>query len=413
MEDLFPILSGDDPQVTELESLCLQCRKNGITRLLLTKIPFYREVVVMSFHCEHCGWQNSELQPAASVQPTGIRFELLVRVKEDLNRQVVKTRDAVVTLPEIELEIPARTQEGCITTVEGVLQRVVRGLENTDYPESRDKLTEFVSALKKLQELEKPFRLVLDDPSGNSFVENPQAPGADPSMKVRRYERTAEQDLSLGILSESNDDGLRDDVFGFTTNCSECQAPCETRMKVTQVPHFKEVVIMATSCDRCGHRTNEVKSGAGIEPQGVQIELRVLEPADLARDLLKSETCTVHVPELELEAGAGVLSGRFTTVEGLLDSMRQQLAQENPFFQGDSATGSGRLRMGAVVEKLTQAAAGKLPVTLVLDDPCGNSYVQNLCAPEPDPALKVTQYERTFEQNELLGLNDMRTENYL
>ncbi|KAL3217412.1 hypothetical protein MRX96_032414 [Rhipicephalus microplus] len=314
MEDLFPILSGDDPQVTELESLCLQCRKNGITRLLLTKIPFYREVVVMSFHCEHCGWQNSELQPAASVQPTGIRFELLVRVKEDLNRQVVKTRDAVVTLPEIELEIPARTQEGCITTVEGVLQRVVRGLENTDYPESRDKLTEFVSALKKLQELEKPFRLVLDDPSGNSFVENPQAPGADPSMKVRRYERTAEQDLSLGILSESNDDGLRDDVLGFTTNCSECQAPCETRMKVTQ---------------------------------------------------------------------------------------------------GDSATGSGRLRMGAVVEKLTQAAAGKLPVTLVLDDPCGNSYVQNLCAPEPDPALKVTQYERTFEQNELLGLNDMRTENYL
>ncbi|XP_037518365.1 zinc finger protein ZPR1 [Rhipicephalus sanguineus] len=179
-----------------------------------------------------------------------------------------------------------------------------------------------------------------------------------------------------------------------------------------QVPHFKEVVIMATTCDRCGHRTNEVKSGAGIEAQGVRIELRVLEPADLARDLLKSETCTVHVPELELEAGAGLLSGRFTTVEGLLDSMRQQLAQENPFFQGDSATGSGRLRMGAVVDKLAQAAAGKLPVTLVLDDPCGNSYVQNLCAPEPDPALKVTRYERTFEQNELLGLNDMRTENY-
>ncbi|KAH7951733.1 hypothetical protein HPB52_011921 [Rhipicephalus sanguineus] len=84
----------------------------------------------------------------------------------------------------------------------------------------------------------------------------------------------------------------------------------------------------------------------------------------------------------------------------------------NHIVQGDSATGSGRLRMGAVVDKLAQAAAGKLPVTLVLDDPCGNSYVQNLCAPEPDPALKVTRYERTFEQNELLGLNDMRTENY-
>lgn len=236
---LFPALSGDDPQVIELESLCLQCRENGTTRMLLTKIPFYKEVVVMSFHCEHCGWQNSELQPAATVQPTGIRFELLVRTKQDLNRQVVKTRDAVVVVPDVELEIPARSQEGSVTTVEGVLQRVVLGLETSvaDRSEGRDKLSDFVSRLKKLQELEKPFRLILDDPSGNSFVENPQAPGADPSMTVRRYQRTAEQDSCLGIVaaSESSEQDLHDDVLGFATSCSECQAPCETRMKLTQV----------------------------------------------------------------------------------------------------------------------------------------------------------------------------------
>lgn len=416
---LFPPVSGDDPQVIELESLCLQCRNNGTTRLLLIKIPFYKEVVVMSFRCDHCGWQNNDLQPAATIQPTGVRFELQVRTKEDLNRQVVKTKDAVVTVPDVELEIPARTQEGSITTVEGLLQRAVAGLETSlsESPESdaRDKLSDFVARLKELQKLVKPFRLVVDDPSGNSFVENPQAPDPDPSMSVRRYQRTAEQDTALGIVtttSEPSEQDLRDDVLGFATNCSECQAPCETRMKLTQVPHFKEVVIMATTCERCGHRTNEVKSGAGIEPQGVRLELRVREVADLSRDVLKSETCTVHVPELELEAGAGLLAGRFTTVEGLLDSMRQQLAQENPFFQGDSASGAGCLRMGAVVDRLAQAAAGQLPVTLVLDDPCGNSYVQNLCAPDPDPALSVTHYERTYEQNELLGLNDIKTENY-
>lgn len=416
---LFPPVSGDDPQVIELESLCLQCRNNGTTRLLLIKIPFYKEVVVMSFRCDNCGWQNNELQPAATIQQTGVRFELQVRTKEDLNRQVVKTKDAVVTVPDVELEIPARTQEGSITTVEGLLQRTVAGLETSllESPESdvRDKLSDFVARLKELQKLVKPFCLVVDDPSGNSFVENLQAPDPDPSMSVRRYQRTAEQDTALGIVtttSEPSEQDLRDDVLGFATNCSECQAPCETRMKLTQVPHFKEVVIMATTCERCGHRTNEVKSGAGIEPQGVRLELRVREAADLTRDVLKSETCTVRVPELELEAGAGLLSGRFTTVEGLLDSMRQQLAQENPFFQGDSASGAGGLRMGAVVDRLAQAAAGQLPVTLVLDDPCGNSYVQNLCAPDPDPALSVTHYERTYEQNELLGLNDIKTENY-
>lgn len=31
---------------------------------------------------------------------------------------------------------------------------------------------------------------------------------------------------------------------------------------------------------------------------------------------------------------------------------------------------------------------------------------------EVDDQLRITHYERTFEQNEELGLNDMKTENY-
>jgi len=50
--------------------------------------------------------------------------------------------------------------------------------------------------------------------------------------------------------------------------------------------------------------------------------------------------------------------------------------------------------------------------TLILDDPLGNSYLQNLYAPEPDPAMTTEEYERTFDQNESLGLNDMRLEDY-
>lgn len=55
----------------------------------------------------------------------------------------------------------------------------------------------------------------------------------------------------------------------------------------TDIPFFKEVVIMATSCDVCGKRENEVKSGSGIEPLGKRITLRVTDPSDLNRDILK------------------------------------------------------------------------------------------------------------------------------
>ena len=39
--------------------------------------------------------------------------------------------------------------------------------------------------------------------------------------------------------------------------------------------------------------------------------------------------------------------------------------------------------------------------------------LQNIYAPDPDPELIIQLYDRTFEQNEDLGLNDMKTENYL
>lgn len=44
---------------------------------------------------------------------------------------------------------------------------------------------------------------------------------------------------------------------------------------------------MATTCDVCGIKTNEVKSGGGIEPKGVRIEVDVRSKEDFSRDLLK------------------------------------------------------------------------------------------------------------------------------
>lgn len=53
-----------------------------------------------------------------------------------------------------------------------------------------------------------------------------------------------------------------------------------------------------------------------------------------------------------------------------------------------------------------------MEVTFIMDDPAGNSYLQNLYAPDDDPQITIEEYERTYEQNEELGLNDMKTENY-
>lgn len=59
-----------------------------------------------------------------------------------------------------------------------------------------------------------------------------------------------------------------------------------------------------------------------------------------------------------------------------------------------------------------QVKSGGRNFTLILDDPLANSYIQNIYAPDPDPNLMVEMYDRTWQQNEDLGLNDMNVEDY-
>ena len=52
------------------------------------------------------------------------------------------------------------------------------------------------------------------------------------------------------------------------------------------------------------------------------------------------------------------------------------------------------------------------PFTLILDDPLANSYLQNLYAPDPDPNIEIVVYHRSWDQNEELGLNDIKVDGY-
>ena len=59
-----------------------------------------------------------------------------------------------------------------------------------------------------------------------------------------------------------------------------------------------------------------------------------------------------------------------------------------------------------------QVKNAERPFTLILEDPLANSYLQNLYAPDPDPNMTTEEFERTWDQNEDYGLNDMKVENY-
>ncbi|XP_057663783.1 zinc finger protein ZPR1 [Diorhabda carinulata] len=441
VKPIFRDLNADDPEpeTTEIESLCMNCHENGMTRLLLTKIPFFKELVLMSFTCEHCGYQNNEIQSGAPVADKGVRISLNVTTKKDLNRQVVKSDYTSVKIAELDFEIPSKSQKGEVTTVEGIIDRSITGLEQDQplrriqFPETAAQIDDFINKLKSLKEVETPFVLILEDISGNSFIENPNAPRVDSSCTTSYFTRSKEQNHELGIFTqdeiieekESNIlhpieegeftlDDLEREVLQFPTNCPSCNSPCQTNMKMTNIPHFKDVVIMATNCDICGLKTNEVKSGSGIEPKGLKIEVDVKSKEDFSRDVLKSETCSLSIPQLDLEVGPHALGGRFTTIEGLLQAMKDQLCDpKHSHMFGDSVDPKSKKEFETFLEKFDEILEGNLMVTVILDDPAGNSYIQTMRDDDqPDDNLRILHYERSFDQNEELGLNDINTENY-
>ena len=76
-EPLFVNINPENP-VTEIESFCVVCEQNGTTRILLTKIPFFKEIIIMAFECPNCGYRNSEVQPGQSLADQALRVEVSV-----------------------------------------------------------------------------------------------------------------------------------------------------------------------------------------------------------------------------------------------------------------------------------------------------------------------------------------------
>ena len=154
----------------------------------------------------------------------------------------------------------------------------------------------------------------------------------------------------------------------FPGRCPICDSDIEYRYQTETIPHFSDVMFISSSCP-CGFHYCDTLLLSGGEPARWQI--RVDSVQDLSVRVVRGSSGTIEIPDLGVRIDPGPACEAFiSNVEGILLRVTQVVEQILPGLQG-----SERENAMALLDRIGEVREGKVPVTLVIEDPCGNSAI--------------------------------------
>jgi len=151
--------------------------------------------------------------------------------------------------------------------------------------------------------------------------------------------------------------------------CPTCNTEIEYLYTTENIPYFSDILIISAICPSCGYKfvdTQMIKHG---EP--VRYVYRTATPEDLAVRVIRSTSAAIEIPELGVRIDPGpTCQGFVSNIEGVLDRIVQ--AMGSAIIDGDAKE---RENARILLEKIARIKCGELPVTLILEDPNGNSAI--------------------------------------
>jgi zinc finger protein len=152
--------------------------------------------------------------------------------------------------------------------------------------------------------------------------------------------------------------------------CPVCNTEIEYIYHTEDIPYFFGLLIISTRCPSCGFRFVDTHLLKHTEPS--RWEFSVVSEEDLSARVVRSMNGTITIPELGVEIAPGpACEGFVSNVEGVLD--RVEKVVESIILWAEDEEERGRAR--ALREKINCARDGRFPVTLIIEDPTGNSAI--------------------------------------
>lgn len=159
-----------------------------------------------------------------------------------------------------------------------------------------------------------------------------------------------------------------------SASCPICSVDMQFSWETVNIPHFGEAMVIAGVCD-CGFRHNDTILLTQKEP--VRFTLQVTSVEDLDARVIRSSSGTLRIPELGVDIEPGFASDSYVSnVEGVLERIEGVVG-----FATRSAREAENLesvRRGEdILDKINLARNGQFPLTLILEDPLGNSAIDS------------------------------------
>lgn len=143
-------------------------------------IPYFGDILETSVFCQNCGYQSSDSISLEHNDP--VRYTLTINDSK-LSTRVAKSQTATVTIPELGLKVePGPKSQGYVSNVEGILNRfesaVIRAIKlegDGIAPDIRENALDIIENISKIKIGELSTWLVIEDPFGNSVIDDEDA----------------------------------------------------------------------------------------------------------------------------------------------------------------------------------------------------------------------------------------------
>lgn len=160
--------------------------------------------------------------------------------------------------------------------------------------------------------------------------------------------------------------------FVTATSCPLCHEELIINWQGDDIPYFGEVMHITARCD-CSFRFADTIILAQRDP--VRYELKVEGLDDLNSRVVRSTSGTIRIPELGIDVEPGSISDSYVTnIEGVLDRILNVVITATKWSKEDEDDEKYSLGL-EIQQALREAMEGNKELTVVIEDPLGNSAI--------------------------------------